>query len=74
MLTEILSIKEKNLAKELSKKMNIMRRQDESLSGSDVIIVQISTASTQLKVTAYKVVLVVEQAKPEGYKIKSAQQ
>ena len=63
-LTEMWSIKENSLAEELSRKMIIMRRQDKSLSGTDAITVQISTASAQLKITAYKwqaiVVMVVE--------------
>ena len=58
-------------------KMIIMRKQDENLSRSDDITVQISTASAQLEVNAYKrqamVKMVVEQAKPEGCKSKSAQ-
>ena len=53
-LTEMWSIKENSLAEELSRKMIIMRRQDKSLSGIEAITVQISTASTQLKVTAYR--------------------
>ena len=60
------SLKENSLAEELSRK-TIMRRQDKNLFGADTITVQISTASTQLKVTAYKkqamVVMVVDQAK-----------
>ena len=58
-------------------KMIIMRKQDENLSRSDDITVQISTASAQLEVNAYKrqamVEMVVEQAKPEGCKNKRAQ-
>ena len=54
-------------AEELSKKMTIMRRQGKNLSGIDASIVQISTASAQLEITAYRklaMVMVVEQAKP----------
>ena len=66
-LTEMCSLKENSLAEEPSRK-TIMRRQDENPSGIAVPSVQISTASTQLKVNAYKrqamVKMVVEQAKP----------
>ena len=66
-LTEMWSIKENSLAEELSRKMIIMRRQDDSLSGIDAITVQTSTASAQAKLTMYEkqamVVMQVEQAK-----------
>ena len=71
-LTEMWSMRESSLGEELSRKMVIMRRQDELLSGTDATTVQISTASAQLKVNAYKkhamVEMMVEQAKPEGCK------
>ena len=71
-LTEMWSMRESSLAAELRRKVIIMRRQDESLSGTDAITVQISTASAQLKVNTYKkhtmLEMVVELTKPEGCK------
>jgi hypothetical protein len=51
-----------SLADELSRKVAIMRRQDELLSGIGATTVQILTANTQLKAKAYKL------TKPEGCK------
>ena len=70
MLTEMWSMRESSLADEMSRKMVIMRRQGELLSGTDATTVQIYTASAQLKVKSYKkhamMEMVVELTKPEG--------
>ena len=57
-----------SLADELSRKVAIMRRQDELLSGIGATTVQILTANTQLKAKAYKKLAMVELTKPEGCK------
>ena len=68
-LIKIFSIEETNLAEdqaEMSKKMKIMRKQDEGLFDIYGISVQISTASAQVKLTTCKkqamVVMEVKQA------------
>ena len=61
-LTEMWSIKENSLAEELSKKMKFRRTPDDDLLDLDDITVQISTASAQVKLTTYMVVMMVEQA------------
>ena len=72
MLTEMWTMRGSSLADELSRKMAIMRRQDELLSGNGTTTVQILTANTQLKAKAFKKLammeMVVELTKPEGCK------